>query len=108
MTGGTVTNGTSTPGTVAAGTATAVADGREISVTAPGAVSVNVTDGEAQVNVAQHILTVGKTKLTWDGKDLGNIPAGVKKIKIVEKQGMLSIKGDGKEFAKVKLGDAKE
>lgn len=109
-TGGTATarsvsSGTSTPGTVTPGTVTASADGREIRVTARGAVSVNSNGGEARVSIGPKTLVVGRTQLTLDGKKLGEISSDAKTIDMVEDQGMLSVKADGKELAKVKLGD---
>lgn len=80
-----------------------MADGREIRVTGPGAVSVNVNGGDAQVNVAQQALTVSKTKLMLDGKELGDIPPQTKKLEVMVEKDMLSIKGDGKEIARAKI-----
>lgn len=100
-----VTSGTSTPGTVTPGTVTAIAAGREIRVTARGSVSVHSNGGQARVSIGPKTLIVGRTKLMLDGEKLGEISSDAKRIDMVEDQGMLSVKADGKELAKVKLGE---
>ncbi|MGV3658891.1 MAG: hypothetical protein ACO1TE_01865 [Prosthecobacter sp.] len=104
--GGSSRPGIATSGTVGAGTATAYVDGREIRVTAAGSVSVNANDSAAEIVIGGRSLTVAKTQLLLDGKQVGELPAGTKKVEVrLEDQHMLSIKGDGKEVIHVKMPD---
>lgn len=105
VSGGTATPGTVTQGTASSGTATAFAEGREIRVSAPGSVAVNVNGSSAEVKVAGQSLTVGRTKLTLDGKELGDVPPDTKKVEVTLEKDMLSIKGDGKEIARAKVAE---
>lgn len=103
VTGGTVTGGTVTPGTVSPGTVTASANGRQIQVIASESASVNVNGSNAEVKVGGQTLLVEKSKLSLDGQPLGNLPPETKKVEVSVKEGMLSVVGDGKEFARAKL-----
>lgn len=103
VTGGSVSGGTVTPGTVTPGMVTAIADGREIRVSAVEAVSVNVNGGEAQVKIGNQMLVVEKARLVLDGKAIGDLPPGSRKVEIAVKEGVLSVKSDGKAVAKSKL-----
>ncbi len=104
VTGGSVTGGSAQRGKVRAGTVTASAEGREIRVTAGGAVSVNVNGATAEVRLGGQTLLVEKTKLVLDGQMLGEVPQNTRKIEVqVDEKDMLSVKGDGKELARAKM-----
>ncbi|MGV3660786.1 MAG: hypothetical protein ACO1TE_11400 [Prosthecobacter sp.] len=87
------------------GIVSALVGGREVSVTAADtAASINVVGPTAEVKVGAQMLMVEKTQLVLDGKPLAELPPETKKVEILLAKGMLSIKGDGKEVARAKVG----
>lgn len=90
----------STPGLV-----TALVGGREVSVTAPEtSATINVVGPTAEVRMGPQLLVLESTQMTLDGQPLGQVPPDTKKIEINFGKGMLSVKGDGKELARAKVG----
>lgn len=87
------------------GVVSAVVGGREVSVTAPDtAATINVTGPRAEVRVGPQLLVVERNQLTLDGKPLGELPADTRKVEVVLAKGTLSVKADGKEVARAKVG----
>lgn len=103
VTGGSVSGGTITPGTVTPGTVTAFVDGREIRVKSVSGVSINVNGGNAEVKLGAQMLVIEKAKVVLDGKALANLPPASKKVEVDIKEGMLSVKADGKEVTHTKV-----
>lgn len=87
------------------GMVSALVGGREVSVTAPDtSASINVVGPTAEVKVGPQMILVEKNQITLDGQPLSELPADTKKVEISLGKGMLSIKGDGKEVARAKVG----
>jgi hypothetical protein len=105
--GGTVTSGTVTEGTVGAGTATSTIDGREVSATAQGSVSVHGDGAAAVVTLGTHKIVVEKERLLIEGKERAKIPAASVKVSIEAAKGRLTVRADGKEVLSTDLPSAK-
>ncbi|MES2596319.1 MAG: hypothetical protein V4662_13325 [Verrucomicrobiota bacterium] len=103
VTGGSVSGGTVTQGTVTPGIVTAFAEGREIRVSSAGSATVNVNGSTAEVKLGTQTLSIEKGRVLLDGKPLTNLPEATKKVQVDVKEGMLSIRGDGKEVTRSKL-----
>jgi len=103
VTPGSVTSGTVTAGTVGAATATSTVDGREITATTKGSVSINADGSSAVVTLGTHKLTVEKERLLLDGKERAKIPLHAGKILIDLADGRLSVRADGKDVVSMSL-----
>lgn len=103
ITPGTVTTGTATRGEVGAGTATSTIDGREVTVTAQGSVSVHGDGAAAIVTLGSHKIVVEKHRLLIDGKERGKFPQTATKIAIEESKGRVTVRADGREVLSADL-----
>lgn len=96
---------TTAPSPTKPGLVSALVAGREVTVTAPDtSASINVVGPTAEVRVGPQLLVVEKSQMTLDGQPLGQLPPDTKKIEVILGKGMLSVKGDGKEIARAKVG----
>lgn len=96
---------TTAPDPARPGIVSALVGGREVSVTAPDtAASINVVGPTAEVKVGPQMILVEKNQIMLDGQPLSELPPDTKKVEIILGKGMLSIKGDGKEVARAKVG----
>lgn len=90
----------STPGLVSA-----IAGGREISVTAADtSASIHVVGPNAEVKMGPQLLVVEKSQIILDGQPLAALPPETQKVEVSLDRSMLSVKGDGKELARAKVG----
>ena len=103
VTGGTATGGTSstvTAGTVGPATATSTVNGREITATVRGSVSVQSDGTGAVVNFDKHKLVVEGDRLMVDGNEKAKLPSGARKIAVNATDEHLTVRVDGKEILK--------
>jgi hypothetical protein len=105
VTGGTVTSGTVTSGTVTAGTvgpatATSIVNGREITATVRGSVSIQSEGSSAVVNLDKHKIVVEDDRLVVDGQEKAQLPSRARKIALDATAEQLTVQADGKEILK--------
>src|SRR5204863_5591916 len=97
VTSGTVTSGTVTSGTVGPATATSTVNGRQITATVRGSVSIQSEGDNAVVNLDKHKIVVEKERLLVDGQEQAKFPADAAKIAVDGTGDQLMVRVDGKE-----------
>jgi len=105
VTGGTVSSGTVTPGTITSGSvgparATAKVNGREITASVIGSVSIDSSGDKATVSLNGHQLVIEKERILLDGKERGKLAPGETSIAINSTGTDLTVNAGGKEVLK--------